>query len=108
MSATGFRLKGADGVNPIVVHQSPPAIKFDLLQNTGGWFIVCKIEDEAAAIARLKFALRDPAYRLFWHNCQHLANFVAFGVRESKQLQKAGWVAGLAIMAIVAFTDDET
>jgi hypothetical protein len=100
------RIQGVDGAGPMVLHQSPPAIRIDRLRDTGGWFLLCKIEDESAAISRINAALHDPSYKLFWHNCEHFARFVAFNVRESKQLQAAGWVVGFTALTIASFNDE--
>ncbi len=99
-------VRGADGINPVIVHQSPSGITADWLQDTRAWHVLGKITDEAYAIRRYHAALANPAYNLFGHNCEHFARFVANGVRESKQLQAAAWVAGLAALVIAA-TDAE-
>jgi hypothetical protein len=99
-------IEGVDGSNPVVVHQCPPMIRTDWLQDVGACLLRTKIEDEAAAIERLHFALRNPQYALFFHNCEHFARWVAFGVWESEQLQAAGWVVGLTAVAIAALDDE--
>lgn len=97
-----FRLAGADGINPVVVHQRPPAIAAEWLQHAGpgDWRILGKIGDEGYAIERLKQAVANPAYDLFGNNCEHFARFIATGVRQSTQLQAAGIVVGLATIAL--------
>lgn len=100
------RVQEVDGGEPMVLHQSPPAIRIDRLRDTDGWFLLCKIEDESAVISRVNVALHDPTYKLFWHNCEHFARFVAFGVRESKQLQAAGWVAALTALAVASLNEE--
>jgi hypothetical protein len=97
-----LEVTGADGINPVIVHQCPPGIRADWLHDTGTWNVLGKITDERYAIERYKAALANPAYDLFGHNCEHFARFVATGVRESTQLQAAGVVAGLAALAVVA------
>lgn len=97
-----LEVTGADRINPVIVHQCPPGIRADWLQDTGTWNVLGKITDERYAIERYKAALANPAYDLFGHNCEHFARFVATGVRESTQLQAAGVVAGLAALAVVA------
>ncbi len=97
-----LEVTGADGINPVIVHQCPPGIRADWLQDTGTWNVLGKITDERYAIERYKAALANPTYDLFGHNCEHFARFVATGVRESTQLQAAGVVAGLAALAVVA------
>jgi hypothetical protein len=101
-----LRVPGADGTNPVVVHQCPPGIRADWLQDTGAWEVLGRITDEPYAVARYHTALANPAYDLFGHNCEHFARFVATGVRESKQLQAAGWIAGLATLVIVASAEE--
>ena len=97
---------GVDGSRPVVVHQCPPMIRTDWLQDVGGCFLRYKIEDEAAAIERLQFALHDPQYAVLWHNCEHFARWVAFGTWESKQLQAVGWIVGLTAVTIAALNDE--
>ena len=94
-------LPQANGLHPVVVHQTPPSIKLDWLQDTGGWEVLGKITDEANAISRMKTSLGNPTYDLFGHNCEHFARYVATGKRESTQLQAVGVVAGL--VALVYF-----
>ena len=86
----------------VVVHQTPPGIKADWLQHTGEWRVLGRITDEPFAVARYRAALANPKYDLFGHNCEHFARFVATGVRESKQLQAAAVVAGLATLVMLA------
>ncbi|MHB8388665.1 MAG: hypothetical protein ACYDBH_03665 [Acidobacteriaceae bacterium] len=94
----------ADGIHPILVHQTPPAVRLDWFDIVGGtWDVLGRIEDEPMAKNRMSSALKDPTYDLFGHNCEHFARFVATGKRESTQLQAVGIVAGLAALAIVAF-----
>lgn len=93
---------GADGINPVIVHQSPPGIKAEWLQHTGEWRVLGPITDEPYAIERYKAALANPKYDLFGHNCEHFARFVATGIRESKQLNAAAVVTGLAVLVMIA------
>lgn len=95
-------VQGADGINPVIVHQRPPNIKAEWLQSTAAWNLLGRIPDEQYAIMRYRAALADPAYDLFGHNCEHFARFVATGVRESKQLQAAGAIAVCATLVFVA------
>ena len=84
---------------PIVVHQTPPQVQVSPLTITGEWEVLGMVIDEQQALARLRLALRDPAYDLFGHNCEQFARFVATGARESIQLQRAAGVVGLAAFA---------
>jgi hypothetical protein len=90
---TGNRL--GYGQQAVVVHQTPPGIRVDLLASTGEWLVLGRVLDEAGAIARIRMSLENPRYDLFGHNCEHFARFVATGRRESHQLQAVGAVAGL-------------
>jgi hypothetical protein len=94
----------ADGSHPVVIHQTPPSVRYDWLQNTGDWHVIGQVIDEEAAAARLKLALSTPEYNLFGHNCEHFARYVTTGVWASTQLQAAGLVAGLALLAVVSRT----
>ena len=91
-----------DGRHPVVIHQTPPSIKLDWLQNTGAWSVLGRIADENDARARMNAAFQDPTYNLFGHNCEHFARYVATGRHESTQLQAVGIVAGLAALAFYA------
>lgn len=83
------------GWRPLVIQQTPPAIRRDWLETTGHWLVLGRLLDEARAIARIRASLRDPSYDLFGHNCEHFARFVATGRRESHQLQAMVAVAGV-------------
>ena len=90
------------GQQPVVIHQTPPRVRLDWLQDTGHWERHRRITDEAGAIRRISQAFMSPHYDLFGNNCEHFARYVATGVRESTQLQAAGFVAGLAVLAWIA------
>ncbi len=92
-----------DGRHPIVIHQTPPTIVMNWLQETGSWSVRGRITDEPYAIGRLKAALKNPSYDVFGNNCEHFARFVATGKRESTQLQVIVVVAGLAALAFAAW-----
>lgn len=91
-------LPQVNGLHPVVVHQTPPSVTLNWLQETGSWEVLGKITDEANAIDRMKNSLANPAYDLFGHNCEHFARYVATGKRESTQLQAVGFVAGLVAL----------
>lgn len=95
-------LEGADGVNPVVVHQVLEGLRPEWFQDTGSWTVLGKITDEPGALHRLEISFRDPGYRLFDNNCEHFARYIATGVKESSQVQAAGFVAGLAVLAFIA------
>ena len=92
----------ADGINPTVVHQTPPQLRIDWFGGTGMWVVLGQITDEEMAKKRIKHAANNPQYDLFGHNCEQFARFVATGNHESTQLQSAA-VISLAALAIYAF-----
>lgn len=96
---TGNRL--GYGWRPVVIHQTPPAIRVDWLATTGMWLVLGKVLDEAGAVARIQASLQDPTYDLFGHNCEHFARFVATGQRESRQLQAVVAVAGILTLIVL-------
>ncbi len=89
---------------PVVIHQTPPSIQVHWLQDTGTWNILGKITDEPMAIGRIIEASKNPLYNLFGNNCEHFARFVATGVRESRQVQAAVFITGLAALTAYALT----
>jgi hypothetical protein len=96
---TGNRL--GYGLQPVVIHQTPPGIRVDWLASTREWLIVGRVLDEAGAMARIRMSLQNPRYDLFGHNCEHFARFVATGRRESHQLQAVVAVAGIVTLMIL-------
>ena len=96
-----IRHPGADGINPVIIHQTPPTIRIDWFQNTGVWRVLGAVADESFALQRLNAAFANPNYDLFGNNCEHFARFVALGTRESTQVKAAVVVAGLAALTIV-------
>ena len=86
---------------PVVIHQTPPSLTMDWLQDTGAWKVLGRITDERDAIDRMNKASETPNYNLFGNNCEHFARYVATGLRESKQVQSGVFVAGLALLVYV-------
>lgn len=97
------QLLEVDQGHPVVIHQTPPAIRIDWLAKTGQWQAITRILDEPAAVARMYQALQNPAYDLFGHNCEQFARYVALGTWESTQLQVAV-VAGITAVAVLSFS----
>jgi hypothetical protein len=87
---------------PVVVHQSPPAIRADWLSVTGAWRVVWRIPDTAGALDRLRLALARPSYDLLGNNCEHFARYVATGKRESTQLHSAMVIVSLGSLVVLA------
>lgn len=92
----------ADGINPTVLHQTPPQVRIDWFQDTGTWEVLGQITDEAMAMNRLAQAAQNPNYDLFGNNCEHFARFVASGKRESTQLRAAAIATGLGVLTVLA------
>lgn len=90
-----------NGNAPVVIHQTPPRVRTDWLDNTGQWDLMGQILDEPRAIARINKALENDMYDLFGNNCEHFARFVASGSRESTQLQGIGLFIGMLAIVIV-------
>lgn len=90
-----------NGSAPVVIHQTPPRIRTDWLNNTGQWDLLGQIVDEPRAIARINKVLENDMYDLFGNNCEHFARFVATGARESTQLQALGLFIGLLVTFVV-------
>lgn len=78
--------EGADGSHPIVLHQTPPRLRIDWLQNTGTWTVLGRIIDVEGAKSRIQEAAQNPDYNLFGNNCEHFARFVAFSHNHSTQI----------------------
>ncbi len=95
------------GWQPIVIHQTPPQIRLDRLEDTGDWKVLGKITDEPDAISRINKAVENTAYDLFGNNCEHFARYVATGRRESTQLQAMGLFAGLLAVVIILVMSGE-
>ena len=95
-----------DGTHPVVIHQTPPNIRADFLGNTGSWNISGKVTDVSGAIARVKEAIKNPAYDLFGNNCEHFARFVTLGQRYSNQVFWGGAAAvALSVLAFYALRE---
>ncbi len=91
-----------NGINPVIVHQTPPSIKINWFEEVGGdWEILGTITDENMAKERMNMLLENPLYDLFGNNCEHFARFVATGKRESTQLQTAGMALSFAVLVFV-------
>jgi hypothetical protein len=94
------RIPLANGFNVVVIHQSPPGIQWEYT-NPAGWQILDKVTDEKAAIERLTSALEKPDYDVLGNNCEHFFSYVAYGKRESRQVQGAGVAASIIGICLV-------
>ena len=93
-----LRLPNVAAARPVVLHQTPPRIRFDWLE--GEWKVLGKITNEEMARGRGQIALRDPQYKLFGNNCEDVARFIATGRKESTQVV-IGVAACLALVGFV-------
>jgi len=66
-----LQIPGADGTNPIIVHQCPPRIRAGWLYDTGTWQLLAVEIDAIAARQRYMAALTVPEYYVLRHNCEH-------------------------------------
>jgi hypothetical protein len=89
-------LPGVNGIRPVIVHQTPPRIRFDWLE--GKWNVLGKIADEKMARERVRIALQDPKYALFGNNCEDVARFIATGRKESTQVAVGLLATGTAVI----------
>jgi hypothetical protein len=91
--------------HPVVVHLMPSSLQFDWW-NEKDWTVVDKSRDSGAALDRLKAAIENKAWDLFSNNCEQFARAVVTGKRESRQLQGAVAIAGLAALAVLALRSE--
>ena len=89
-----------DRSRPMVVHQAPPGITMIPFEEAA-WEVLGQITDERSATLRMLEAARTPNYDLFGNNCEHFANYVARGRRESPQLQAA--VLAVVLIGVVVW-----
>ena len=90
---------------PVVVHNTPPRINAQWLSMTGtdGWHIIGNIPDVQRARWRLSQAMQNADYAVVTNNCEHFANNVAYGRRESPQLKNAWRALGLGLAVYAVF-----
>jgi Lecithin retinol acyltransferase len=97
-----LRIPGVDGINPVIVHQTPPHIQASYLHQTGWWANHGRIADEAGAIGRLQAALGSPKYDLVFNNCEHFVRYVVTGQRESTQVQMGVLAVAVGVVVVWA------
>ncbi len=99
----GNHLRYSQGAifRPLVVHLGPPAVRVDWLQDLESVEVLGRIYDERGAIRRLNEAMRNPNYDAFNNNCEHFARYIAYGRRESIQLQ--WFVIGAAAVGLFLY-----
>jgi hypothetical protein len=90
----------ADRVTPVVIHQSPPSISLDTVENSGPWYVVGQSGDYEQSRLAFWQACETPDYNLFTNNCEHFARSVVMGRHASSQIQNAV-VTGAVVLAIV-------
>jgi len=74
----------------------------DWLINTGIWDIIGQVDYcyLGVAIARLKAAIKNSDYDLFFNNCEQFARYIAEGEHYSTQLRWAGVAVTLIALTI--------
>lgn len=92
-----------DEFHPTVIHQTPPKVKMDWLEDTGNWEILGKVHPMHLhqAIQRVRIALRNQDYDFFSNNCEQFARFIAEGESYCTQLQAAGALTVLIALPIL-------
>lgn len=85
--------------SPLVVHMIPPKITAEPLNKTEKWSVISKITDIQGAKNRLIEAIKKPIYNIFNNNCEQVACFIAFGKKESIQIQKV--VLGALLVLVI-------
>jgi hypothetical protein len=96
------------GFHPLIVHQVPPRIASDWLENMGAWEVLCRASDTSAAFQRMEAACTNPEYAFFVNNCEQFARYVVTGVRESKQLQILGAVVAVFAIGFIVVDSEAT
>lgn len=92
---------------PAVYHINAAGLHWDYLAHAGGgWQLIGRIVDEAAAIDRIGQATANPRYDLLQNNCEQFARWVAFGTKTSVQLQWAGFFLAVGLTAWVIARSD--
>ena len=87
----------ADGIRPVVIHQAPPSITLDTIENSGPWKVIASSPDIQQSYQIFWQACQTPDYDWLSNNCEHFARSVVLGRRESKQIQNAVVVGALVI-----------
>ena len=90
----------ADGVRPVVIHQVPPAITVDTIEDSGPWYVRAKSIDIQKSYQTFWEACETPDYNFVSNNCEHFARSVVLGRRESSQIQNAVVFGALVLAAI--------
>jgi Lecithin retinol acyltransferase len=89
------------GAIATVIDLMPSGARMDPLEATGQWQLLRQVEDVRGAMERINTPV--PTYSLLGNNCEHFANYIEFGRRESIQVQRAAFSAmlvGLLFLAV--------
>jgi hypothetical protein len=98
-------LEDVDSFRPVVVHQTPPRITVESVDERTQWIVVQTITDVAAAKARLIAAQQDSTYRVVDNNCEQFVWFIATGEKKSPQISgyaTAAVFAGAVTLVVMA------
>jgi len=90
----------ADGFHPVVIHQTPPSIRWEYT-DISLWTIKGKVIDEPGTLERIRGALARPDYNLLGNNCEHFVRYALLGRHESTQVNGALAVVGIAAVAFI-------
>ncbi len=96
-----LRSRDLFGPRVVVADLNASGPSMALVDDVSEWTAVQEVTDVEGARARLPVAQARGPYDPFGNNCEHFANEVATGKRESPQLQAA--VAVLCLSALLAW-----
>lgn len=98
-----LRIAQADRSRPTVIHQAPPAITMDTLENSGPWVVVAHSNNIEQSFQTFWQACGNPHYDWLSNNCEHFARSVVLGRRESTQIQNVV-VGGALVLAVLGLS----
>jgi hypothetical protein len=89
-----------------LIHLTEQGIRKEVLGDLPEWTLLFEVPSDQIGNAelRLREALRNPFYHLFWNNCEQFARYVATGAKESTQLHVVGMLA-VGVFAVAAISE---
>lgn len=75
-----------DSTRPVLVHLTNPQITIEAFETGIDFVVKERIDDLKGSLRRILECLQSPDYNPIVNNCEHFANYVARGERESPQL----------------------
>jgi hypothetical protein len=86
-----------------IVHLNQDGYQVEWVQALEPWHIVGQATDPHGAALRLRETIKKHGqYDLFSNNCEHVANGVVHGQRESPRLQGVMVVSAIALLVFLA------